>query len=106
FDGRGEIANAMPPGRLTAVTPAGKITRAMPLTLVWKSSTTLTVDAEALRPDALRGLSGLEVARLRVPVGNGSREVGELFRVDGDCGDSRLVAEGDLTRLRRLGAGM
>src|SRR5438093_892919 len=44
----------------------------MPLTLTWSAATSLPVDGESLRPDALTGLSAGEVARVRLPVGKGS----------------------------------
>src|SRR4051794_36286727 len=78
----------------------------MPLRLLWNGSTALPVEAEGLRPDALCALAAAEVARLRVPVGNTSAEVGELFRVEGDGADGQLVFEGDLRPVRRLGFAM
>ncbi len=78
----------------------------MPLTLRWKDATRLPVEAEALRPDALAGLSAADVAKLRLPVGNASAEVGDLFALDGDPADRCLVLEGDLSPVRALGAGM
>ncbi|HEX8201943.1 MAG TPA: formylmethanofuran dehydrogenase subunit C [Isosphaeraceae bacterium] len=79
----------------------------MPLHLLWNDATTLPVEAEGLRPDALADRTPGEVARLRLPVGNGTAELGELFRIEGDgAADGRLVLEGDLRRVRRLGAGL
>jgi formylmethanofuran dehydrogenase subunit C len=78
----------------------------MPLTLSWSAATSLPVDGESLRPDALSGLSADEVARVRLPVGNGSAEVGELFRVEGDLADGHLVLVGDLRKVRAIGRGM
>jgi formylmethanofuran dehydrogenase subunit C len=78
----------------------------MPLRLTWSASTNLPVEAGALRPDGLISLSTPDVARLRLPVGNGTAEVGELFRVEGQGADGCLVVAGDLRRLARLGSGM
>jgi formylmethanofuran dehydrogenase subunit C len=78
----------------------------MPLRLLWSGSTTLPVEAEGLRPDALAALAPAEVARLRLPVGNATAELGELFRVEGDGADGLLAFEGDLRHVRRLGAAM
>lgn len=77
----------------------------MPLTLTWLGATRLPVEADALRPDRLDGLAADEAARLRLPVGNTTAELGELFRVEGRC-DAELVLRGDLRGLRRLGRGM
>jgi formylmethanofuran dehydrogenase subunit C len=78
----------------------------MPLRLLWNGSTTLPVEAEGLRPDALAALAPAEVARLRLPVGNATAELGELFRVEGDGADGLLVVEGDLRHVRRLGSAL
>jgi formylmethanofuran dehydrogenase subunit C len=78
----------------------------MPLTLTWLDTTRLPVEADTLRPEALAGLAAAEVARLRLPHGNTSAEVGELFRVEGNADDSHLILEGDLCHVRAIGAGM
>jgi formylmethanofuran dehydrogenase subunit C len=78
----------------------------MALTLRWKDATRLPVEAAALRPDALRGLTAAEVARLDLPHGNASSQVGELFEVQGDLGDDHIILEGDLRAIRGVGAGM
>ena len=58
----------------------------MPLILTWKGPLGRPVEGEGLRPEILVGTPA-EVARLRVPAGNSSVEVGELFRVEGNGGD-------------------
>jgi len=78
----------------------------MPLTLRWAAATPLPIDADGLRPDLLAGLTAAEVARRPILAGNAPAEVGDLFRVAGDPADGHLILEGDLRRLRRLGAGM
>lgn len=78
----------------------------MPLTLNWLESTTLPVEAQALRPEDFATLSAAEVAARRVPIGNTSVEVGELFRVAGDGSDGHWILEGDLRHVRCLGSGM
>ncbi|MDB5352851.1 MAG: formylmethanofuran dehydrogenase subunit [Planctomycetota bacterium] len=78
----------------------------MPLILRWKESTALPVAGEGLGPDAFATLSIGEVARLSLPVGNGSAEVGDLFAIEGETGDGRLALEGDLRSVRRIGREM
>lgn len=78
----------------------------MPITLRWNGSTTLPVHAEGLSPEALTGLSMVEVARLVIPVGNLDARLGDLFRIEGYGADGILIVEGDLRRLRGLGRGM
>ncbi len=78
----------------------------MPITLRWSSATTLPVDAQGLLPETLAGLSAAEVARRPIRLGNGLAEVGDLFEVAGDLAEGHLTLEGDLRRVRRIGAGM
>ena len=78
----------------------------MPLTLRWNGSTRLPVEGASLRPDELGSLAAAEVPRHRLPVGNGTAELGELFAIEGDAGDGRLVLEGDLRNVCRIGQGM
>jgi formylmethanofuran dehydrogenase subunit C len=78
----------------------------MPLILRWKDATRLPVEAGALRPDALAGMSAAEVARLRVPHGNAPSEVEDLFEVAGDPDDDHIILEGDLRPVRGIGSGM
>jgi formylmethanofuran dehydrogenase subunit C len=78
----------------------------MPLVLTWNDATRLPVEADGLRPEVLAGLSVLDVSRLRLPLGNTSVEVGELFHVEGTTADGHLIMEGDLRCVRAVGAGM
>ena len=77
----------------------------MPLTLTWKGPIGRAVDGDDLRPETLVGPSA-DVMRLRVPAGNSTVELGELFRVEGDGGDGTLVFEGDLQPVRGLASRM
>ncbi len=78
----------------------------MPLTLTLATNSTLPIDAEAVAPDRLAGKSPAEIER--IPIGHGTRRLplAELFRVSGDASDGRLVLEGNLGAIHRLGAGM
>src|SRR5687768_14275518 len=78
----------------------------MPMTLRWRQVTSLAVEAECLRPEAMSGLSSAEAARLPVWLGNATAELGDLFRAEGSAEDGRLVLEGDLSHVRRIGQGM
>jgi formylmethanofuran dehydrogenase subunit C len=77
-----------------------------PMTLRWKGSTRLAIDAESLRPDLLRGRTAAEVARIGLPVGNMLVETGELFAIDGLEVGAELRFQGDLRGVARLGQGM
>lgn len=76
------------------------------MTLCWLQATSLTVEAECLRPETMAALSAVEAARLPVRLGNATAELGDLFRVEGSAEGGRLVLEGDLTHVRRIGQGM
>ncbi len=78
----------------------------MPIILAWKRATTLPVEADTLRPDALKGLSAGDASRLRMLVGNEWVEVGDLFEIEGDASDEIIHISGDLRCLKRLGMGM
>ncbi len=78
----------------------------MPLTLLWKGSTSLPVEAECLRPDTLASLSPEQIGRLPVSLGNRLVSVGDLFSIAGDASDGHLVIEGHLENVSRLGEGM
>jgi formylmethanofuran dehydrogenase subunit C len=78
----------------------------MPLHLQWRAATRLPVEAEGLLPAALAPLKVAELARWPLKVGNASVALGELFRLEGSGDDGRLVFEGDLRQVRRLGQGM
>jgi formylmethanofuran dehydrogenase subunit C len=73
----------------------------MPLMLQWRDATRLPVEAQTLRPDADNLTS-----TSKLPVGNDTAEVGDLFQPEGDGADGHLVLEGDLRSLRGVGQGM
>ena len=77
----------------------------MTLTLTLREAPAAPVVAEALRPDALAGLSAAEIERLELWHGNERTAVGALFEVAGGGTDDVRV-EGDLARVAGLGAGM
>lgn len=77
----------------------------MPLTLTWNGPIGRAVDGDALRPETLADCSDV-VARIKVPAGNSTVELGELFRVEGDGGDGTILFEGDLEPVRGLASRM
>lgn len=78
----------------------------MPLTLRWKAATSLPVEADGFRPEALARLDVAEISQLPVPLGNSTVPLGDLFSIEGEAGDGHLVVEGDLRCVSRLGQGM
>jgi formylmethanofuran dehydrogenase subunit C len=78
----------------------------MSLQLRWRGATALPVDADGLTPESLASLSTVERARWPLRVGNSRVPLGDLFELDGALDDGRMVFEGDLRQVRRLGRGM
>jgi formylmethanofuran dehydrogenase subunit C len=78
----------------------------MSLVLKWLGATSIPVDGSNLRPASFRDPAPAEAGRTRLRVGNGSAELGELFGVEGERGDERLVVEGDLGHVQGLGRGL
>ena len=76
------------------------------LRLLWKRSTTVPVEAECITPDNLTGKSSAEIERLLVQHGNRSEPLAEFFRVEGDAGDGEILLEGEMDRVKWVGAGM
>jgi formylmethanofuran dehydrogenase subunit C len=76
------------------------------LTLRWKSSTTVPVEAECITPENLAGKSVAEIERLKVQHGNRQEPLAEFFTVRGDCSDSEILLEGDASRVKWIGASM
>jgi formylmethanofuran dehydrogenase subunit C len=75
------------------------------LTLTLREPPAVPVDAEAVSPDRLAGLSRAEIERLELWHGNRRTALGELFAVSGAGADDVRV-EGELARVAGLGTGM
>lgn len=78
----------------------------MSLSLRWRETTSLPVEAEGIRPEAFLGCPAAEAARRPILVGNARVELGEIFAVEGSAEDGHLVLEGDLRQVARIGQGM
>ncbi len=76
------------------------------LTLRYRATTTIPIEAECIRPDLLAGKSVEEIARLPVQHGNRQEPLGEFFDIGGGLGDEHIVLEGDCGRVKWIGAGM
>jgi formylmethanofuran dehydrogenase subunit C len=75
-------------------------------TLRWKSDTTVPVEAECIAPDKLVGKSAAEIERLTVQHGNRQAAIADFFAVGGDATDDEILLEGNLGRVKWIGAGM
>ncbi|MDG3006399.1 formylmethanofuran dehydrogenase subunit C [Paludisphaera mucosa] len=78
----------------------------MAMTLRWRSTTELPVDGSPLKPETFRGRTSTDAARTPLRVGNATAELGDLFDVEGEADDERLVLEGDLRCVSAIGRGM
>ena len=77
----------------------------MALTLKLRASPEVPLEAETIRPDALSGMAEKEIAALTAMHGNRKVELGEFFSVSGKA-NGELRVEGDLGKVKYLGAGM
>src|ERR687888_408328 len=77
----------------------------MTLTLTLREEPIVPLEAEVLWPDRLAGASREEIEALPVWHGNERTRVGEFFAVSG-AGDGDLRLDGDLSRVKFVGAGM
>jgi formylmethanofuran dehydrogenase subunit C len=74
-------------------------------TLTLKSQPAAPLEAECITPDHFLGKSAAEIASLPVLHGNESARLGDFFSVVGD-GAPEIVVDGDLARVKHVGAGM
>ncbi|HSR63670.1 MAG TPA: formylmethanofuran dehydrogenase subunit C [Gammaproteobacteria bacterium] len=63
------------------------------------------LEAELLSPESTNGLDADAVAAINVQHGNEKAEVGDFFKVSGQ-GNGELQLEGDLSRIKYIGAAM
>ena len=77
----------------------------MARTLTLRERPAVPLEAEGLTPDAVASLGRAEIEALAVWEGNRRARIGDFFAVSGEVGDE-LRIEGDLGRVKFLGAGM
>jgi formylmethanofuran dehydrogenase subunit C len=77
----------------------------MPLTLTLREAPTVPLETEGLSPDRLAVRSRSEIEAFTVWHGNRRAKLADFFAVSGDGGEE-LRVEGDLRRVKFLGAGM
>jgi formylmethanofuran dehydrogenase subunit C len=77
----------------------------MPLTLTLREPPTVPLETEGVSPDRLAARRRGEVETLTVWHGNRRAQLADFFAVSGN-GDEELRLEGDLRRVKFLGAGM
>lgn len=77
----------------------------MTLVLTLETQPEVPLEAEAIVPERLEGLSEAEIAKQPVLHGNRQAELGDFFKVDGGS-NGQLRVIGDLSRVKLLGAGM
>ena len=77
----------------------------MPLTLTLREPPTVPLETEGLTPDRLAGRPRGEIETLTVWHGNRRAQLADFFTVSGDA-DAELRVEGELGRVKFVGAGM
>ena len=78
----------------------------MPLKLTYFADTLLPIELEGFTPCWAQGKSLAEIGKFPVLHGNRQLPISELFRVEGDASDGRLVFAGDLSGVHGIGAGL
>jgi len=74
-------------------------------TLTLKAQPPAPLEADCITPDNLLGKTAAEISGLSVVCGNETNRLGDWFTVAGDGADD-IVIEGDLARVKHIGAGM
>jgi formylmethanofuran dehydrogenase subunit C len=75
------------------------------INLTLKEQLTFPLEAESITPDTLFGKPTVEIANLPVFFGNEAAHLGDFFKIKGN-GVPEILIEGDLTRVKHIGAGM
>ncbi len=70
----------------------------------------ISVEAENISPDKFAGKSDKDIQNLEAYMGNRKTTLGELFSIKvegtGAAADTKIVMEGDFSRVKRIGEGM
>jgi len=74
-------------------------------TLKLKVQSNYPLEAEVITPDNFIGKTESEISELPVLLGNETLKLGDLFSVEG-AGSSEITLEGDLSRVKHIGAEM
>ena len=77
----------------------------MSLNLALLQTPSVPLEVGGLTPDALAGRDAAGIAAIPIHHGNDTVQLGDFFRVEGRC-DGEIHVEGDLSRVKHIGAGM
>lgn len=64
------------------------------------------LEAEVISPDQLQGKSEQEAAELPIFHGNNQHKLSDFFNINGTVEDGKVEVDGDLSKVKLLGAGM
>jgi formylmethanofuran dehydrogenase subunit C len=67
---------------------------------------TFPVTAECINPDVFQGKDTAEIAKLSVFEGNKQKNLCDLFKIEEDNAEATITINGDVSEVRRIGAGM
>lgn len=80
------------------------------VTIKPKKDIRISVEAENISPDKFAGKSEKDIQSIEVWMGNQKTTLGELFSIKvegtGAAADTKIVMEGDFSRVKRIGEGM
>ena len=66
----------------------------------------LSIELTGVVPERLADLSAASIARIAIVADGRTCPLGDLFAIEGDAADGRILCAGDFSRVHRLGAGM
>jgi formylmethanofuran dehydrogenase subunit C len=67
---------------------------------------TFPITAECILPEIFQGKDAAEIANLTVFEGNKQRKLCELFKIEEDNVEAKITINGDVSKVRKIGAGM
>jgi len=75
------------------------------LTLTLHTQPTVPLEADAIAPERLEGMTPDQISAVALQYGNQRAQIGDFFKVEGTCNGEIRVA-GDASRVKRMGSGM
>ena len=78
----------------------------MALELSLRAASPVPIEVDGLLPDIVREKTRGEVERFRISHGNEQVPLAELFHVEGNANDNRIVFLGDMAGVHSIGAGL
>jgi formylmethanofuran dehydrogenase subunit C len=75
-------------------------------TLIPLKKFTFPITADCINPDIFQGKKTAEISKLPVHEGNKQCKLSDLFKIEEDAAEAIITINGDVSQVRRIGAGM